>query len=382
MKTYRDFEIHPAANIFPLAEGDEFLDLIESIKKQGLVNPIVRMWIEDPAADDGRRFVILDGRNRLRACLAAWIEPTFCDYDGHDPIGYVMAVNLHRRHLNPTQRALLGAELLELLLQDGSGRSPSNPPMADRPSGTFPESSQELSREKAARLAGASGRAIQRALRVRREGSPELVKACELGAIALTYAEELLGFDRGQQRKVVSLVRLGEVDSVKEAVKRVTGRNRRGPRKNRARSATTSPTTDARAATPAAEPAQVAELATTQAPAPAPKPAQSAELATTQAPAPNPAQVTAIVVSVPRDPDDAVDRLVNGFGLDWCLELAKRVHGRSTKGSVPAAIVPREHGEAACRLIDSFGLDWCADLAELLRKAAADRTMGSSPERG
>ena len=66
---------HPAAAIFPLLEGTEFDSLVADIRENGLRESI---WLER----DGR---ILDGRNRLRACEVAGIEPRFRTYDGDNP---------------------------------------------------------------------------------------------------------------------------------------------------------------------------------------------------------------------------------------------------------------------------------------------------------
>jgi ParB-like chromosome segregation protein Spo0J len=101
-------EFHSVANIFPLMEGEEFDALVADIKAHGLCEPIDLL--------DGK---ILEGRNRYRACGKAGVEPRFREhapdsYVAHDPAGYVISKNIHRRHLTAEQRRELIAELIAL----------------------------------------------------------------------------------------------------------------------------------------------------------------------------------------------------------------------------------------------------------------------------
>jgi hypothetical protein len=55
--------------------------------------------------------LILDGRNRFRACLLAGVEPHFEPYTGKNPLGFIVSRYLRRRHLSESQRAMVAAKL-------------------------------------------------------------------------------------------------------------------------------------------------------------------------------------------------------------------------------------------------------------------------------
>lgn len=88
------FEIHPAADPWPMLPDDELAELAQSIADVGLLEPLV-------VTPDGQ---LLDGRNRLHACVTAGVNPTTVTYDG-DPVAFVLARNAHRRHMTRAQRA-------------------------------------------------------------------------------------------------------------------------------------------------------------------------------------------------------------------------------------------------------------------------------------
>lgn len=108
---------HPLADLFPLMQGREFDELVADIKAHGLREPITTL--------DG---MILDGRNRWRACEAAGAEPRTCEYHGEDPLGWVVSLNLHRRHLDESQRAIVAAKIANL----GDGQRKSASPIGER----------------------------------------------------------------------------------------------------------------------------------------------------------------------------------------------------------------------------------------------------------
>jgi hypothetical protein len=102
----KKLKFHPAANIFPLMEGEEFAALVADIKANGLHEQIVKY-----------KRKILDGRNRYRACLAAgwdldgWISD--CTDVISDPVAYVISKNIHRRHLTAKKRREIIAALIK-----------------------------------------------------------------------------------------------------------------------------------------------------------------------------------------------------------------------------------------------------------------------------
>ncbi len=58
---------------------------------------------------------LIDGRNRVRACAAAGVVPEVRELaHGTDVASWVMSVNVHRRHLGASRRALLASRLSAL----------------------------------------------------------------------------------------------------------------------------------------------------------------------------------------------------------------------------------------------------------------------------
>lgn len=87
-----DMPAHPLADLFPLIEGQQFDELVASIRENGQFDAIVLL--------DG---AILDGRNRYRACKAAGVQPRFETFAGTNPAKFVAAKNVHRRNLTTNE---------------------------------------------------------------------------------------------------------------------------------------------------------------------------------------------------------------------------------------------------------------------------------------
>jgi hypothetical protein len=178
--------IHPAADLFPLMQGDEFDALVESIKTQGLREPV---WLTKAGE-------LLDGRNRVRACQAAGVKPEFRQYEGEQPVEFAIALNLNRRHLDPGQKAFVALAAVPLLQVEAERRmlaGKRNIPDPSAPGHQGQQSSKWESRtvSQAAKLTGSSGRSVARAKRIS-EAAPDLAEKVQTGEIPLKTAEQQL----------------------------------------------------------------------------------------------------------------------------------------------------------------------------------------------
>jgi ParB-like chromosome segregation protein Spo0J len=89
MNTNPELAAHPAADAISNMSDTEYKQFKDDIRANGLREPIVLHEVQ-----------ILDGRHRYRACLELAIEPRFQEYDGNEPVAFVISMNLRRRHLN------------------------------------------------------------------------------------------------------------------------------------------------------------------------------------------------------------------------------------------------------------------------------------------
>ena len=76
MKSYED---HPIASCWRLTNKTEHHALTMSIRRSGLLLPIMLY--------EGK---ILDGRNRYRACVEAGVAPRFEEYKGDDALQFAI----------------------------------------------------------------------------------------------------------------------------------------------------------------------------------------------------------------------------------------------------------------------------------------------------
>lgn len=198
------YHVHEAADEFPMFTADELRELADDIKANGQCLPIIR-----------HKGLILDGRNRLTACDLAGVEPWIVEWDDHhaaaqqstrvqgkngSPVSYVVALNIHRRHLNQGQKALIAAKLLPMFEAEAAERRLANlregATPRRRPEGDIGEALGDTGRssEHAAAAAGVSPRYVQRAKAVISQ-APALAEQVRTGDISLREAEAKLRRD-------------------------------------------------------------------------------------------------------------------------------------------------------------------------------------------
>jgi ParB-like chromosome segregation protein Spo0J len=195
---YGEYEAHPAADEFPLMQGEDFDKLVADIEAHGQRQPVV-------LCPDGRK--IADGRNRFRACQRLGIDPLFAtlgpEFDTDEKIAdYVKSANLQRLHLDASQRAMIAARLATRYGEGGKERSSRNL-RRGRSEATSSDAAQMRTRrlvrtprdhsgdaaERAAREMDVSPRYVQAAQRLQAE-APDLADEVTAGRLKLTAADK------------------------------------------------------------------------------------------------------------------------------------------------------------------------------------------------
>ncbi len=100
---------HPAADRFPMLDSFAFGELKESIAAHGQCLPCI-VWHRDEEE------ILIDGRNRHKACQELEIETGFEPFYGteKEALDLVVLLNLKRRNLTEAQKAAIAAELVPM----------------------------------------------------------------------------------------------------------------------------------------------------------------------------------------------------------------------------------------------------------------------------
>lgn len=173
MAKFGRFVEHPVAAKFPMMEPAELEALARNIVERGQSNPCIVYgdWL-------------VDGRNRWRACELAGVEPVVVarEFASEEALaGWVIAENLHRRHLSVSQRAMIAADL--------------EPSFAGTP-GT-------RARDIAGQAMGVSGSSVKHAKVVMAAGTPELQSMVRANLVTVRAAADVARLPPEAQSSIV-----------------------------------------------------------------------------------------------------------------------------------------------------------------------------------
>lgn len=178
----KEFEMlpHSAANLFPMMDDEAFAQLKADIAEHGQREPII--------VHNG---LVLDGRNRLKACQELGIEPDHKQFEGSEGevLDFVISLNLHRRHLSTTQRAVVAADIANMKQGERTDLEPS-------------VNLQKVSTTKAAEMLNVSTSAVNKVKKIQREGEPEILDAMKKGDMTVNEASNVIKLPSAEQREL------------------------------------------------------------------------------------------------------------------------------------------------------------------------------------
>jgi ParB-like chromosome segregation protein Spo0J len=194
---------HAAAMLFPMMSDNELNELAADIADHGQHHAIIT-WNE----------LIVDGRNRWRACEIAGVEPetrerSFAD-DG-EVARYVLSENVHRRHLSIADKMRLVPQVLGMYEAAAASRMKAG---KKDPSANLQQGHRAA--DDVARDLGVSPRTVQNRIAVEKRGVPELGGMVDRGEVSVSAAAEVAKMDKAKQRAAVK----GGAEAVKGAAKK------------------------------------------------------------------------------------------------------------------------------------------------------------------
>lgn len=187
---------HPFADLFPMLGPADAAALRDDMAANSQRERIVIL--------DGK---ILDGRNRQAQLEALGLVDGTLPPEGDDlwitryrrfnpaqdgePLAFVLSLNLHRRHLSESQRAMVAAKLESF--RHGGARQNSDKQDANL----------RLDRKAAAEALHVSERSVNSAAKVRDRGAPELVEKVTSGEVAVSAAAEIATLPIREQLRII-----------------------------------------------------------------------------------------------------------------------------------------------------------------------------------
>ena len=194
------FDGHP----FKVVDNEEMDQLVESIRTQGVLNPVVVRLIENG------EYEVISGHRRLHACKKVGIETIpalVMDMDRDAAAIALVDSNLHREHILPSEKAFAYKLKLEALKQQGQR--------------TDLTSRQVVGKLETADMIadGESGRQVQRYIRLTHL-IPEILQMVDDRKIALTPAVYISYLTKKEQEDLLETMECEDcTPSVSQAIR-------------------------------------------------------------------------------------------------------------------------------------------------------------------
>lgn len=181
-----DFPDHP----FHVRDDEDMVQLVESIKANGVLTPAVLRQKEDG------RYEIVSGHRRKRACELAGLttlRSEIKDLTRDEAIVYMVESNFQRTTILPSEKAFAYKMRLEAIKRQGQ--------RTDLTSATLLQKLGKTSREIIAENSGESHEQVRKYIRLTNL-NPELLQLVDEGRIKMRPAVELSYLDEDSQRDV------------------------------------------------------------------------------------------------------------------------------------------------------------------------------------
>lgn len=195
-----EYRVHPVAAIFPMMADEDLKTLADDISVNGLRDSIVLARDESIADDE---WLVIDGRNRFRACELAGVEPRFLTnqlLDAQSIGRWIVSTNLHRRHLTASQRAAVAVAYERVFAEAAKARQrkaggnkfadqqePLRENLPERSGDDTPPRSDYHASDEAGELFNVSGRSVRDAKFVA-ENDPEAFEEVRGGKASVSAA--------------------------------------------------------------------------------------------------------------------------------------------------------------------------------------------------
>lgn len=171
------YPLHRVTQLFPIMSDQDLSELAKSVREHGLREPIKVAMGQ-----------VIDGRARLQACNEADVTPRFeeLEIDEKEIFSVVTDLNLRRRHLAESQRAVVAANMASYKVGDNQ------------------HTAHAVSQAEAAKVMSVSVDSLQRAKKVQENGVPELKAALDAGQVDVTNAAAVATLSPEAQTLVVA----------------------------------------------------------------------------------------------------------------------------------------------------------------------------------